>query len=114
MPKAFQALGCVHSLHVQVVDGKEPCTREGSPQAELGQTSERRARADSTRKNLRQVHCHLMGSGDENGYQHQASLIRVGQREPLFHKVIIFIKVAANLNDLGRAQYHALYRTSAA
>lgn len=36
MSKAFQALRRVHSVHVQVVDGKEPGTGEGSQDAELG------------------------------------------------------------------------------
>lgn len=36
MSKAFQALRRVHSVHVQVVDGKKAGTGEGSQDAELG------------------------------------------------------------------------------
>lgn len=60
MSKAFEALRCVHSLHVRVVDGKNPCSREGSPKAkakaELGLTSEGKVGERLTRYKSRQVH----------------------------------------------------------
>lgn len=37
MSKAFQALCCVHSIHVQAVDGKDSGTGERSQDADLGQ-----------------------------------------------------------------------------
>ena len=37
MSKAFQALRCIHSIHVQVVDGKDSGTSERSQDADVGQ-----------------------------------------------------------------------------
>ena len=62
MSKAFEARRCVHHLHVRVVDGKNPCSREGSPRAkakakaELGLTSQGKVGERLTRQKSRQVH----------------------------------------------------------
>ena len=37
MSKAFQALRCIHSIHVQVVDGKDSGISERSQDADVGQ-----------------------------------------------------------------------------